>query len=331
MSDNQGAGGWDQPTHAMPKLPPQGGQSDPQQGGQHGSRPGANSGPQQGNSGNSYGQQGGYGQQPQQGGPGYGQGQQGGGQHANPQQGGPGYGQGQQGGPGYSGPAQGGQYSGPQGGPGYGQPQHPQQGGPYGNQPQGQWNQPQGGYGQPGYSGASAITTRPSGLGKTLGWALLALGLLLALVTFGTWASADVKMNTSGYNLDMSYSINGFGSESYEGLPPGADKPDESDQEGRDPFGLPILLMGIGIAAMGVLRGLGKGGRIGGIVAAALGAIATILALLDWSEVKEDMDKLKDAATSGAQVDISTGWGLWMALLLGLATIAVGLVSALKK
>ena len=313
MSDNQGAGGWDQPTHAMPKLPPQGGQSDPQQGG--------------------------YGQQPQQGGPGYGQGQQGGGQYANPQQGGPGYGQGQQGGPGYGGPAQGGQYGGPQGGqyggpqggPGYGQPQHPQQGGPYGNQPQGQWNQPQGGYGQPGYSGASATTTRPSGLGKTLGWALLALGLLLALVTFGTWASANVKMNTSGYNFDMSYSINGFGSESYEGLPPGADKPDESDQEGRDPFGLPILLMGIGIAAMGVLRGLGKGGRIGGIVAAALGAIATILALLDWSEVKEDMDKLKDTATSGAQVDISTGWGLWMALLLGLATIAVGLVSALKK
>lgn len=311
MSNNQGSGGWDEPTHALPRIPQQGG-------------PGAGQGGNQGNQGQPPygGQQGGpnYGGQPNQGQPNYGD-----------QQGRPGYGQpnqgGQQGRPGYGAPQgqPGGQYGGQPSGPGGqygGQPQ-------YGNQQGGQY----GGYGPLGYAGQSGATTdtrSASGLGKTLGWVLLALGLLLALVTFGTWASANMKTSTGAYNLDISYSINGFGSESYDGLPAGASEPEESN-EGRDPFGLPILLMGLGIAAMGVLRGLGKGGRVGGIVAAGLGALATLLALLDWSEVKDDMDKLKETSMSGAQVDISTGWGLWAALLLGLATIAVGVVSALKR
>lgn len=321
MSDGQN-GGWEEPTRAMPNVGEQAGQhqsnqqpqygnqqygnqqygQQPQQGGQYGQ-------PQQG--GQNYGQS--YGQQPQQGGQSYGQ--QGGQYGQQPQQG---YGQQSYGGQQYGQPQQGGQY----GQQPYGN--QPQQGGQYGQQP---------GYGQPAWAGSNAgaaTATAPSGLGKTLGWVLVALGLLLALVCFGTWAGANVKLSANGLNLDMSYKVNGFGSESYSGLPPGAEEPQSNSSDGRDPFGMPILILGLGVLAMGVLRGMGK--RFAGWIAAGLAAIATILAVIDWSDVRDKVGEVQNSGLpNGSTVTISTGWGLWMALILGLVTIGVGVFSAIKK
>ncbi|REF29724.1 DUF5336 domain-containing protein [Calidifontibacter indicus] len=346
MSDN--GGGWDEPTRAMPNVGDQAAQqANQQQPGQQGQQPhqqpnqqpnqqgGQYGGQQYG--GQQYGQssQGGqqYGRQPHQ--PSHQQPNQQGGQYGQPQHQPYGGQQGQQGQYGQPGGQPYGQQPGNQGYGQGGQPQYGNQPGQYGQQPQqNQWNQP--GYGQPAYAGANAgaATGAPaSGLGKTLGWVLVALGVVLALVCFGTWANANVKISSGVYNLDMTMKIDGFGGTSYEGLPPGADQPDSNDSssDGRDPFGLPILILGVGVAAMGVLRGMRK--RWAGWIAAGLAAVATLLAILDFADVQDKVDELKNTSglPAGSSASVSTGWGLWMALLLGIVTIAVGVVSSIKK
>ncbi|MBC9957878.1 hypothetical protein [Yimella sp. cx-51] len=363
MSDNHGAGGWDEPTHAMPKLPPQGGQ---QQSGQHGQQgnPQGQGGQGQPGYGQQPGHQGGYGQPGHQGG--YGQpgqaGQQGGygqqpGQYGQPRppyggqqggapQGGQSYG-GQQGAPGYqqqpgqSYGTQQGQYGGPQGGYGH---QPGQQGG-YGQQP-GQYG------GQPGYSGGSTTSTRPaSGLGRILAIAALVGALLAIGGSFAPWIKMNVTGEDNGTSMYVNYTKSGIGSESVDSNDPSITEEEfkksmdssgsrtgssstSSDDAATDGW---VVIFGALVVIAGAVLAFLKKVRIGGIVAAVGGLIALGVGVYDYFDISDAVDEANKglaalSAMSGGKssIELSVGWGIYPVILGGLLALGAGIFAAVK-
>lgn len=319
MSDDQGRGGWDEPTHAMPRIPQQGNPQQPNQGAPQGNQP------QQGQYGNQYGQQPQqYGQQPPQ--------QYGGQQPPPPNRAPYGAGQPPYGAPQQRQPPQGyGQGPGQGYGPGYAQgQQQPQQ---YSGQQQygaapGQWGgQP--GFGQQAYAGApGASTGRPGGLGKTLGWVLVALGLLAIVGCFGPWAKVDANIPMFG---NIHITANGLGGTSDN--MPSSSSSGSSDTSNDIKDGWVVLVAALGVIVVGLLRGLGKLPKPAAWGAAVLGLVIAGIGIYDWSDVSDKAQTAKDqmeAAASGVSVSAGAGWGLYLVLLMGIGIVVAGVLSALR-
>ncbi|MDE9365446.1 hypothetical protein PZ938_07495 [Luteipulveratus sp. YIM 133132] len=283
------------------------------------------------------GQQPGQGQQqPGQGQPSYGQGQQ------------PGYGQpgqGQQSGYGQPGQGQQSGYGQP-GQSGYGQPGQGQQPG-YGQQGQGgygqqagqQYGQPgygqQQGYGQPAYGSgaASSVATKASGIGKILGWVLLAVAVVAIIGSIGKWGT--VSLSGEGQSIDVS--VTGIGKVSAH-----SDNPliqAQLDRRGTDSVandddtkdGWITLIAAAVVGVFGLLRALGKIrlpaaiiGILGGLVVAGVG-------IYDYFDLQSNGDDMKTQMGSGTTVDVAAGWGLWLVILAGIVMVVVSATAVLKR
>ncbi|WP_050671561.1 hypothetical protein [Luteipulveratus halotolerans] len=257
-------------------------------------------------------------------------------QQGQPQQ--PSYGQ--QGQPSY------GQQQGQQ--PSYGQPQQPsygQQG--YGQQAQqgygqqasyGQGAQPgygqQQGYGQAAYAGGAApVATKASGIGKILGWVLLAVAVLAIIGSVVTWA----KVSMSGDGLSVDVSITGLGNTSAHSDNPLVQA--QIDKQGTDSItgedeakqGWFTLIAAIVVAVVALLRGLGKIRLPAAIVGVIGGLIVAGVGIYNYFDIQSDGDDIKAQVGPGGTVDVSTGWGLWLVIIAGIAMLAVSIASLLKR
>lgn len=184
----------------------------------------------------------------------------------------------------------------------YGQPQ------PYGQQPYGQ--QP---YGQPAYGGSPYTgippRTRLSGPGRLIGWAGVGLAVLAIIGCFGAWVSVDAGMFGS-------ISMNGFGQVS------GA--VDSSPDEVKD--GVLVTVLAVGVIVFGILRGAGKIPKAAAIVTVVLGALSTIVCIVDVADVN---DKISD--TGGNSVSAAVGWGLWVCLIASIAIVVAGVAGIIRR
>ncbi|HHX84586.1 MAG TPA: hypothetical protein GX694_04515 [Actinomycetales bacterium] len=133
-------------------------------------------------------------------------------------------------------------------------------------------------------------------------------GLLMVIGSFLTWWT--VKGELLGIVFD--YSVPGVGSpdgEVWEGL------------ENVGPLGMIVLISGVIIALLGLLRALGKGGRLIGVLVL-LGSLPPLLLILMHYASN-------DGVYSG--IEITAASGLWIALLGSFATFLVSIWAIIKR
>lgn len=192
----------------------------------------------------------------------------------------------------------------------------------------GQNNQQQ--YGQFGQNGSFATTdtkAKPkAGIGRTMGWGVVAAALLAVIGCFGTWVFVKVGHPMTG---DFTASTNGLGMESSnapEGRSTGADQEKVTD-------GWIILIPALIALALGVLRAIGRVRKPVMWGAVAMGLVASAVAIYDWFDVRSDLADLKDQMSSlGDQASFSagSGWGLTLCLIAGIALVITSVISALR-
>lgn len=148
---------------------------------------------------------------------------------------------------------------------------------------------------------------KPAG-SPTPGYAIIVTGLLMVIGSFLTWWT--VKGELLGIVFD--YSVPGVGSpdgEVWEGL------------ENVGPLGMIVLISGVIIALLGLLRALGKGGRLIGVLVL-LGSLPPLLLILMHYASN-------DGVYSG--IEITAASGLWIALLGSFATFLVSIWAIIKR
>lgn len=198
--------------------------------------------------------------------------------------------------------------------PGYGPPQgQPGAPGPYGGP--GQPGRPA--YAGPGGQAYSPLQSTPvSSAAKLIGWVIVGLCVLAIIGCFGTWVSATIS-STLGQHADMS--MNGYGQVS-SSMGRGG-----SADETKD--GVLVTILAIIVAIPAVVRGIGKMPTLGAIFAVVGGLLITIIGFVDIGDVGDT------EAPMGTSVDISasTGWGLWLVTIVGIAMLLVGVAGLIKR
>lgn len=185
-------------------------------------------------------------------------------------------------------------------------------------------------YGQFGQNGSFATTdtkAKPkAGIGRTMGWGVVAAALLAIIGCFGTWVFVKVGSSFGDFNA----STNGLGMESSnapEGRSTGA-----ADQE-KVTDGWLILIPALIALALGVLRAIGRVRKPVMWGAVAMGLVAAGVAIYDWFDVRSDLKDLKAQMSSlGDQASFSagSGWGLTLCLIAGIALVITSALSALR-
>lgn len=138
-----------------------------------------------------------------------------------------------------------------------------------------------------------------------LGYAMAGLGLLTFIAAFLPWVSVEAG---------------GF-SESSNGVS------DSSD-------GVFTLLLGLAAGGLGAARALrGMLIKPSAIAAAAAGAIITLIAIIDIADISDKGGDLEDLGSGvpGFSFDVSSGFGLWLTLIMGIGFIGVGAFALVKN
>ncbi len=200
---------------------------------------------------------------------------------------------------------------GPYGGPGYPPPQPGYPQGP----PQGYRSAP------PGTAGAS---TAGSPLVRIIGVVAAAAAVLAIIACFGPWFTSDVSSSFGSAHVSM----NGFGHLSPSSLNDSADMSEAPAHHGI------IIVIIAALVALAAVPRIALGARnaaasLGAAAAAVVGGIVIlVLALIDRADLQD-----KTSATGGSQfaTTVSTGWGLWLALVAGILLILVGIAGGIKR
>lgn len=170
-------------------------------------------------------------------------------------------------------------------------------------------------------NGATADKPRP-GLGKTLGWGLVAASLLAIIGVFGTWMWVKLDAGTLG---NFNASTNGIGMKS-SNIPNSSSAGDDN----KITDGWFVLIPAIIALALGVLRALGKIRKPVMWAGAALGGIATAVAVYDYFDVRDKLDEAKQGANGLAGFSAGSGWGLTLCIIAGLLMLITSVISALR-
>ena len=170
-------------------------------------------------------------------------------------------------------------------------------------------------------NGATADKPRP-GIGKTLGWGLVAASLLAIIGVFGTWMWVKLDAGTLG---NFNASTNGIGMES-SNIP----NSDSGGDDNKVTDGWFVLIPAIIALALGVLRALGKIRKPVMWAGAALGGIATAVAVYDYFDVRDKLDEAKQGANGLAGFSAGSGWGLTLCIIAGLLMLITSVISALR-
>jgi hypothetical protein len=136
-----------------------------------------------------------------------------------------------------------------------------------------------------------ATTLPPRVSSPVLGWVLLGVGALMLIAAMLPWASAG-SLSLAGTEGD----------------------------------GAITLFFGIVIGAAGVAIGLRHGRLWASILACALGALTTITAVVDISNVSNQTE-LDDSF----RLQVSVGSGLWLTLLTGVAATGVSAAAIVRR
>lgn len=158
--------------------------------------------------------------------------------------------------------------------------------------------QPPGPYGPPpqyGYAPYGYPPPRPKVAGPALGWALLAVGVVGVIGSFGPWASVTVL----GHTLTI-----------------------DGTDTGKD--GTLTLVFMVVVLAMGLVVGLRQGRVWTGIVALVFALLAALVAVIDTADVSTGVDgALRDA--------ISVGWGLWVTLVASVLAVGLSIAAIARR
>jgi hypothetical protein len=137
-----------------------------------------------------------------------------------------------------------------------------------------------------------ARTLPPRVSAPVLGWVLLGVGALMLLAAILPWATAG-SLSLAGTEGD----------------------------------GAITLFFAVAIAAMGLLIGLRQGRLWASIVAAALGALTTITAIVDIGNVSNRANQFDDSFG----VQVSVGSGLWLTLVTGIAATGLSVAAIVRR
>jgi hypothetical protein len=221
----------------------------------------------------------------------------------------------------------------------------PYPGGPYGQQPPGQQPPypgppPQqspyaGQYGQPDTSGQSAYPSQypqyagqqgyqgygqypaqpppgasqpPDSTARMIGWLIAATAAIVGVAAFLTWGTVELG--------GQSFDINGVS---------GSDVP--GDDEAKD--GIITLILAIPVLGFGIVRAFGPMQLTTGILGTVMGALITLIAIVDIADIQEKKDEI--AALSGGSAEASVGIGLWLTLAGGILMAIVSVVGIIKR
>ncbi|WP_265442896.1 hypothetical protein [Flexivirga meconopsidis] len=191
---------------------------------------------------------------------------------------------------------------------------------------------------------------------RLLGWIPVAIALIAFIGCFGTWATAKVSGSYLGTSMSISSSVNAFNHQSCKGTGAGAGACDEqangnngssdsssspsaTGDEGGDLWeGWVVSLVALLVAGLGVVRGLGK--RVAALPAAITAAVGGLVLIglpvyrLIWIGDKSGdfADSMKSSGMpSGFDTSLTSGWGLWLVLIMGVAMLAAGIGGAVKR
>jgi hypothetical protein len=188
------------------------------------------------------------------------------------------------------------------------QPPYPGQQPPYPGQPPYAGQQQYPGYPQyPGY-GPPPPKPPPDSVARMIGWILAGTAIVVAVAAFLTWGTVGV--------LDSSYDVNGV---------TGSDIP--GDDEPND--GIITLIFALAVLGFALVRALGALSLTAGIIGTVLGALITLVAIIDIADFQDTKDEVR--ALSGGAVDVSIGIGLWLTLAAGAVMLVVGVVGIVKR
>lgn len=141
-------------------------------------------------------------------------------------------------------------------------------------------------------AGQEPFGARPPQLSQPpMGWALLGLGVLTALAAALPWATVGV-ISVAGTSGD----------------------------------GAITLLLGLVIAAMGLVIGLRNGRAWTSIVAIVLGALVLLVAGIDTAHISTFSSRF-----DGIDLHVSVGPGLWLTLAAGVATVICAVIALVNR
>ncbi|NNG38211.1 hypothetical protein HJ588_02845 [Flexivirga sp. ID2601S] len=207
---------------------------------------------------------------------------------------------------------------------------------------------------QPCFPLAPTTLSQPA---RLLGWIPVAIAILAFIGCFGTWATAKVSGSYLGTNLSISSSVNAFDHQSCKGTGAGAGACDEqgsgSDSSGSSGDASPsatgndgdslwegwvVSLVALLVAGLGVIRGLGR--RVAALPAAITAAVGGLVIIglavyrLIWIGNKSGdfADAMKTSGMpTGFETSLTSGWGLWLVLVMGVAMLAAGVGGTVKR
>jgi hypothetical protein len=142
---------------------------------------------------------------------------------------------------------------------------------------------------------APAAAARPVGPPPSLWWGVPAVLALLVIGCIGTWVKAEIEI---------------FG------------QTQSSSKGGLEKDGSIVLILTI-IAGVMLVLWRAQRKRWQAIVAAAIGALCTLIAIIDVADVNDE----KDTALGS----VSVGWGLWLTLVGSIALTVLSIVLALRR
>ena len=155
----------------------------------------------------------------------------------------------------------------------------------------------------------STVAPAPKKSGSPIpGYAIVVTGLLMVIGSFLTWWTVRGDL----FGLTFDYAVPGVGTADgtvWEGL------------ENVGPLGMIVLVSGVVIALLGLLRALGKGGRLIGVLTL-LGSLPPLLLI-----------PMHYSSTEGVYegIAVSAAAGLWIALLGAAATLVVSLWAIIQR
>ena len=170
-------------------------------------------------------------------------------------------------------------------------------------------------------NGATADKPRP-GIGKTLGWGLVAASLLAIIGVFGAWVWFKIDAAAFG---DFHASWNGIGSKS-SNIPDSARAQENVDVSD----GWFVMIPAVIVLILGVLRAIGKIPKPAMWAGAALSALAAGVAIYDFFDLSDQLDEIKNQAGASVQFSAGTGWGLTLCIIAGLLMLITSVISALR-
>ena len=141
------------------------------------------------------------------------------------------------------------------------------------------------------------------------GYALVATGLVMALSTVLTWWTVTGEF----LGLDFDYTVPGVGTAAGERVWEGL--------ESAGAAGSIVLWGGILVALVGLVRALGKGGRLMGVLALVVALLVTLLALMHLAGNSDEV----------MGILIEPAIGLYLAIVASFVAFLVGIWATIRR